>query len=52
MDARPAFHDVPHTAAQHFRLALHGVIARVIGACTGGDLAAAFEALPFLQTYR
>ena len=45
------FSDVPHTAAQHFRLALYGVIARVIEECAGGGLAAAFEAQPFLADY-
>ena len=45
------FDDVVHTPAQHFRLALYGVIARVIEQCTGGDLDAAFEAQPFLAGY-
>jgi hypothetical protein len=45
------FADVPHTAAQHCRLALFGVIAHMMGECTDGDLAAAFESHPFLTDY-
>jgi len=45
------FDDVAHTPAQHFRLALYGVIARIVEQCTGGDLEAAFEGQPFLADY-
>ncbi len=45
------FADVPHTAAQHCRLALFGVIAHMMGECSDGDLTAAFEAHPFLTDY-
>lgn len=45
------FDNVAHTPAQHFRLALYGVIAQVIEQCTGGDLEAAFEGQPFLAEY-
>ncbi len=40
-----------HTPAQHFRLALFGVIGRVMEACKEGDFAAAREAHPFLADY-
>ncbi len=45
------FDNVDHTPAQHFRLALYGVIGRVIEQCTGGDLDAAFAGQPFLAEY-
>ncbi|HEU4882813.1 MAG TPA: ATP-binding protein [Longimicrobium sp.] len=46
------FADVPHSPAEHFRLALFGVIAHVIEQCGGGDPAAAVQAHPFLADYR
>ncbi len=46
------FEDVPHSPAQHCRLALFGVIAHLLEECTGGNLAAALEAHPFLGDYR
>ena len=46
-----AFADMPFTAAQHLRLALFGVIARVIECCTDGDIEAALQAHPFLADY-
>jgi hypothetical protein len=45
------FEEAEHTPAQHLRLALFGVIARVIEASGGGDFAAAAEAHPFLAEY-
>lgn len=45
------FSAVPHTATDHFRLALFGVIAHLIEACTDGDRASALESYPFLQDY-
>jgi hypothetical protein len=45
------FGEVPHTAAQHFKLALFGAIARVIEQCTDGDVVAALDAHPFLTDY-
>lgn len=45
------FDDLPHTPAQHFRLALYATIARLIEQCTGGDLESAFGAQPFLAEY-
>lgn len=50
MSATP-FADVPYSAAQHCRLALFGVIAHIMEECTDGDLAAAFQAHPFLTDY-
>jgi hypothetical protein len=44
--------EMPYTAAQHLRLALFGVIARVIESCTAGDIAAALQVHPFLDEYR
>jgi ATPase family associated with various cellular activities (AAA) len=46
-----AFGDLPFAPAQHLRLALFGVIARVIESCTDGDLAAALQTHPFLADY-
>jgi hypothetical protein len=43
--------DVPHTPIQHLRLALFGVVARVIESCAGGDVDAALERHPFLAEY-
>jgi hypothetical protein len=45
------FADVAHSAAQHCRLALFGVVAHVLDECTDGDLKAALEAHPFLADY-
>ena len=45
------FADVPHSAAQHCRLALFGVIAQMLTECTEGDLTAAVAAHPFLADY-
>lgn len=42
---------LPHNPAQHFRLALYGVIAHLIEQCTAGDLDAAFGDQPFLADY-
>lgn len=50
--AGAVFADVPHTPAEHFRLALFGVIARVIEQCGDGDVQAALDAHPFLADYR
>lgn len=49
--AATAFAGLPFSAAQHVRLALFGVIARVAEACTEGDLHAAVQAHPFLADY-
>ena len=46
-----AFADMPFAPAQHLRLALFGVIARVIESCTEGDIPAALQAHPFLADY-
>jgi DNA polymerase III delta prime subunit len=46
-----AFAEMPHSAAQHLRLALFGVIARVIESCTAGDIDAALQVHPFLGEY-
>jgi hypothetical protein len=45
------FSAAPHTAAEHFRLALFGVIAQMIEACAGGDRPAALATHPFLEDY-
>ena len=45
------FTDVPHTPAQHIRLALLGVIAHVIEQCVDGEETAALDAYPFLGDY-
>ena len=49
--ASDVFAGIEHTAAQHQRLALFGVIAHVIEACTAGDLDAALQVHPFLGEY-
>ena len=41
----------PFTAAQHFRLALFGVIATMIEAVADGDIESAVESCPFLSDY-
>lgn len=46
------FADVPHTAAQHIRLALLGAIAHVIEQAVDGGESAALDAYPFLADYR
>ena len=46
-----ALADVPRTAAQHFRLAMFGVIARFIDSCADGDVGSLVEAQPFLVDY-
>lgn len=46
-----AFADMPFEPAQHLRLALFGVIARVIESCTNGDMVAALQTHPFLADY-
>lgn len=46
-----AFADLPMAAAQHLRMALFGVIARVIESCTEGDIAVALQKHPFLADY-
>ncbi|MFS8979361.1 ATP-binding protein [Cupriavidus necator] len=40
-----------HTPAQHFRLVLFGVIARITGHCTAGGPKSALAAHPFLADY-
>ncbi len=45
------FSNVPHTAMEHFRLALFGVVAHLIETCVDGDRAAALETYPFLADY-
>jgi len=45
------FSTIPHSASEHFRLALFGVIARLIETCANGDQTAALESHPFLQDY-
>lgn len=49
--AAAAFAEMPFTPAQHLRLALFGVIARIAESCLDGDLHAAVEAHPFLAEY-
>lgn len=49
--AGTSFADVPFTPAQHLRLMLFGVIARLAEACADGDLSAAVDAHPFLADY-
>jgi hypothetical protein len=46
------FTDMAHTPAQHFRLVLFGVIARITAQCTAGGSAAALAAHPFLADYQ
>lgn len=46
-----AFSDLPLNPAQHLRMALFGVIARVIESCADGSIAAALQAHPFLADY-
>jgi hypothetical protein len=43
--------DWPHTAGEHFRLAVLGVVAHILEAATAGDREALFEAHPFLADY-
>jgi hypothetical protein len=45
------FGDLPFSPAQHLRLALFGVIARMIESCTDGDIPAALQTHPFLADY-
>jgi hypothetical protein len=45
------FDTLAHTPAQHFRLTLFGVIARIAGHCTAGGFKAALAAHPFLADY-
>lgn len=45
------FADVPHGAAEHVRLALFGVVARILEQCEEGGVDAALEAHPFLADY-
>src|SRR4051812_11421515 len=42
---------MPFTPAQHLRLVLFGVIARVVESCADGDVEAAVQAHPFLAEY-
>ena len=49
--ALTAWADVPHTPAQHLKLALFGVVSHIIEAGAEGDLAAAEEAQGFLADY-
>jgi len=49
--AAAAFAEMQRTPAQHLRLALFGVIARVIESCADGDIGAALQAHPFLADY-
>lgn len=46
------FDDMAHTPAQHFRLVLFGVIARIAAQCVSGGLDAALTAHPFLGDYQ
>ncbi len=46
------FTDMAHTPAQHFRLVLFGVIARITAQCTPGGTPAALSAHPFLGDYQ
>lgn len=43
--------DVPYTPIQHLRLALFGVVARILDTCVAGDVDAALELHPFLAEY-
>jgi hypothetical protein len=45
------FTGIPHTAAEHFRLVLFGIITHLIDACADGDLKSACAAFPFLADY-
>ena len=45
------FAGLAFSAAQHLRLALFGVIARIVEACADGDLDATLAAHPFLADY-
>ena len=47
-----SFDDMAHTPAQHFRLVLFGVIARITANCTAGGASAALSAHPFLADYQ
>ena len=47
-----SFDDMAHTPAQHFRLVLFGVIARITAHCTAGGAGAALSAHPFLSDYQ
>ena len=49
--AAAAFAEMSRTPAQHLRLALFGVIGRVIESCTDGDIGAAIDTHPFLADY-
>jgi ATPase family protein associated with various cellular activities (AAA) len=49
--AAAAFIEMARTPAQHLRLALFGVIGRVIESCTDGDIGAAIDTHPFLADY-
>lgn len=49
--AAAAFAEMPRTPEQHLRLALFGVIARVIESCGEGDIGGALQAHPFLGDY-
>ena len=46
-----AFSEMGRTAAQHLRLALFGVIARVIEYCADDDIGTALQSHPFLADY-
>jgi len=45
------FADLPHTADEHFRLALFGVVAHLIEVWGDGDPSEVLAAYPFLQDY-
>ena len=47
-----SFDDMAHTPAQHFRLVLFGVIARITANCTAGGASAALSAHPLLADYQ
>jgi hypothetical protein len=47
-----SFRGVPHTGAEHFRLATLGVVQHVIEHCAEGGVPAALDAYPFLGDYR
>ena len=49
--AAAAFAEMERSPAQHLRLALFGVIARVIESCTEGNIGAALQSHPFLSDY-
>ncbi len=49
--AAAAFAEMERSPAQHLRLALFGVIARVIESCTDGDIGVALQLQPFLADY-